>query len=96
MPQESASAPQRDWTTFEMPLREPAPIPLAFDFSRFLASSITFMVHLREFSVYFDGKLLAKLEKDPGAPKGLTIPKGLKSSSPLQTMHVKGIRTTRE
>lgn len=78
-----------------MPLREPAPIPLAFDFARFLASSITFMVHLREVSMYFDGKLLARLGKDPGAPKNLGIPKGLKSSSPMQMMYVKGIRTTR-
>jgi hypothetical protein len=36
------------WTTFEMDLREPQPIPSPFDFTRFLASSITFMNSLSE------------------------------------------------
>ena len=78
-----------------MSLREPAPIPPAFDFTRFLASSITFMVHLLEVSVFLDGKRLSKLTKDPGVPQSATIPKGLKVSSPQGMMHVTGIKTTR-
>lgn len=84
------------WTTFEMPLREPAPIPPAFDFVRFLASSITFMVQLREISVFLDDWRLARLVKDPGAPISLTIPKGLKPTSPLNIMHIKSIRSNRK
>lgn len=51
------------WTSFEMPLREQAAIPSPFDLTRFLASSITFMVHIREVSIFFDNKRLARLTK---------------------------------
>ena len=84
------------WTMFEMDLREPTPIPAAFDFTRFLVSSITFMAHLREVSVYFDDKRLVHLTKDAGTPKQLTIPRGLKSTSTMGFMNVKGLKSTRK
>lgn len=83
------------WTSFEMTLREDAPIPVAFDFTRFLASSITFMSHLSEISVYFDDKRLAHLTKASGIPRQLTMPKGLQSTSRLGIMNVKSIRSHR-
>lgn len=83
------------WTIFEMGLREPAPMPFAFDLTRFLASSITFMVHLREISIYFDGRMLSRLVKDPGTASNVPIPRGLKTASPFGTMHVKSISSTR-
>ena len=79
-----------------MPLREAAPIPLAFDFTRFLVSSLTFMVHLREVTVYFDDKRLVKLNKAAGLPSELGIPKGLRNRSPAGTMTVDTIQTTRK
>ncbi|TFK75311.1 hypothetical protein BDN72DRAFT_892280 [Pluteus cervinus] len=82
------------WTSFEMGLREPTPIPIPFDFTRFLASSITFMTHLSEISVYFNDKRLARLTKASGRPKELTIPRGLKSSSPRGVMTVRRISST--
>ena len=84
------------WTTFEMEPREPAPIPVVFDFIRFLASSITFMTHLREVSVYFDDKQLARLTKDGATPKQLGIPRGLRTTSPMGFMNVKGLKSTRK
>lgn len=92
----SLNSEERLWTSFEMPLREPAPIPIAFDLTRFLASSITFMVHMREVSVFLDGRRLARLTKDPGQPLVVALPCGLKTSSPSNTMHVTGIKQTRE
>ena len=83
------------WTTFEMDLREPAPIPAAFDLTRFLVSSITFMAHLREVSVYFDDKLLVHLTKDAGIPKPLTLPRHLKTTSAMGFMNVRGLKSTR-
>ena len=83
------------WTTFEMDLREPTPIPPAFDFTRFLISSITFMAHLREVSVYFDDKRLAHLTKDAGFPKQLTIPRSLRPTSTQGFMTIKGLKSTR-
>ena len=84
------------WTTFEMDLREPAPIPAAFDFTRFLVSSITFMAHLREVSVYFDDKRLVHLTKDAGIPKQLTIPGGLIPTSTMGFMNIKTLKSTRQ
>ena len=83
------------WTTFEMDLREPTPIPAAFDLTRFLVSSITFMAHLREVSVYFDDKRLVHLTKDAGTPKPLAIPRHLKTTSAMGFMNVRGLKSTR-
>ena len=82
------------WTTFGMELREPASIPPALDFTRFLVSSITFMAHLREVSVYFDDKRLVHLTKDAGAPDQISIPQGLKPTSVMGFMNVKGLKST--
>lgn len=81
------------WTTFEMTLREPSPIPPAFDLMRFLASSITFMVHLTDVSVYFDHFRIGHLTKTTGLPQTLDIPKGLKKSSSLSIMHIQNIQS---
>jgi hypothetical protein len=78
-----------------MKLREAAPIPGAIDLTRFVASSITFMTHLSEVSIYFDGKRLAKLTKVPGVPRTLVIPKGLERSSGSGMMKATGITSTR-
>ncbi|GLB37239.1 putative protein of unknown function (DUF3684) [Lyophyllum shimeji] len=90
---DSQETPSR-WTTFEMVLREPAPIPVAFDFTRFLTSSITFMTHLSEVSLFFDDKRLARLKKAPGVPKGLGLPAGLRSSSSSGMMTIKDLKCT--
>ncbi|KAJ7209538.1 hypothetical protein GGX14DRAFT_451864 [Mycena pura] len=82
------------WTSFEMPLRQPVPMPVAFDFTRFLASSITFMAYLSEVSVYFDDKRLVRLRKESGIPKALGLPKNLQSRSQLGTMNVTGVNST--
>ena len=79
-----------------MTLREPGPIPPAFDFTRFLVSSITFMAHLSEVSVYFDDKRLVRLSKDSGMPREVPMLKGLKSTSPDGMMTVKSVQTVRE
>ena len=84
------------WTTFQMTLREPGPIPPAFDFTRFLVSSITFMTHLSEVSVYFDDKRLVKLSKDWGASMEVPMLNGIKGTSPEDMMNVKSIEATRE
>lgn len=78
-----------------MTLREPAPIPVPFDFTRFLASSLTFMAYLSEVSVHFDDKCLSKLTKVSGIPKELGIPKGFRCASPRRTMTVRSIYSTR-
>jgi hypothetical protein len=84
------------WSTFQMTLRDPSPIPPVLDLTRFLASSITFMTHLSEVSVYFDDKRLVRLSKDCGMPKELPMLEGLSGTSPEGMMRVKAIEATRE
>ncbi|KAI0313421.1 hypothetical protein OF83DRAFT_1175689 [Amylostereum chailletii] len=93
LPLAEGSSPD-PWTTFQMTLREPTPIPAAFDFTRFLVSSITFMAHLSEVSVYFDDKRLVKLHKSSSLPKTVPMIKGLKASSPQGVMNVRSIQST--
>jgi hypothetical protein len=85
-----------EWTTFRATLREPSPMPPAFDFTRFLVSSITFMTHLSEVSVYFDDKRLVRLSKNRGMSKEMPMLNGLKGTSPEGMMNVKAIETMRE
>ncbi|KIY52910.1 hypothetical protein FISHEDRAFT_63575 [Fistulina hepatica ATCC 64428] len=83
---------QDEWTSFEMPLREPAPIPTAFDFARFLTSSITFMRNLCEVSVYLDRWCLVKLQKTPGPSKQLSVPQFMERWGPSKIMKIAGMR----
>jgi hypothetical protein len=69
-------------------------MPPAFDLTRFLSSSIVFMTHLSEVSVYFDNKRLTRLTKMSGAPREIGIPKGLQALSPGRLMTVKGVKLT--
>ncbi len=84
------------WTTFQMTLREPGSIPPAFDLTRFLVSSITFMTHLSVVSVYLDDKRLVSLSKDCGMPREVPMLNGLKGTSPQGLMNVKSIEAIRE
>jgi hypothetical protein len=79
-----------------MNLREPDHMPSAFDFTRFLASSITFMESLDDVSVYLDNKCLARLVKDVGVPKTFPLPQTLRRTSESKIMEVKGISSRRE
>src|SRR6266852_4831805 len=76
------------WTTFQMTLREPGSMPSAFDLTRFLVSSITFMTHLSEISVYFNDKRLVRLSKDCGVPKEVPMVDGLTATGPQGIMNV--------
>ncbi|KAJ1300947.1 hypothetical protein OPQ81_003373 [Rhizoctonia solani] len=90
-----ADSNNAEWTSFEMPLREPAPLPgLPVDIARFLATSLTFMTHLRSVSMFFDGRCLAKIEKEVGSPRRLVIPRGLKLTSPGGMMNATGMTST--
>jgi hypothetical protein len=79
-----------------MPLREAGPIPPALEFMRFLASSITFMVNLREVGVFVDEHCIGRIKKLPGTIKAVGVPGGLKHYTPLNTMNVKKIQCHRE
>ncbi|KZT69065.1 hypothetical protein DAEQUDRAFT_751065 [Daedalea quercina L-15889] len=90
----NASDANDPWTTFEMTLREPVPIPKAFDLTRFLASSITFMKQLSDVSVFLDDTRISRLTKQSGMKRAVGVHKGLKNTSPKGIMQVQDIHTT--
>jgi len=71
-----------------IPLREPGPIPEAIDLMRFLATSITFMVHLESVAVFLDENCIGRIEKTPGPAENIDLPDALNHSSPSETMVV--------
>jgi hypothetical protein len=91
-----ADAEGKEWTMFDMPLREPAPMPVPFDLIRFLTSSITFMTHLRRISVFLDDKRLARLEKSAGESQLLAVPRGINPRTEHGIMTISNIRSTRK
>lgn len=86
----------RKWSSFTLPLREPAHLPPLFDIARFLTSSLTFMSHLSCVSVHLDGRVLIRVSKDsPGAPSVGPAKSGGKSTVPFsKEVSVRGLRTT--
>lgn len=85
------------WTSFEMGLREPAPLPARpLDLARFLASSITFMTNLRAVSLFFNDKKLVHLTKDADKPSDVAIPRDMvtKATTPKRTMVVRKVTST--
>ena len=71
-------------------------MPPAFDLTRFLVSSIAFMTHLSEVSVYLDDRRLVRLSKNSGTSKEVPILRGLKGMGPEGMMDVKSIEATCE
>ncbi|KAI6101844.1 hypothetical protein F5141DRAFT_272169 [Pisolithus sp. B1] len=80
------------WTTFKMPLREAAPMPPVSEFMQFLASSITFMVQLKDVTVFFDDCRVGQISKSLGQPQVTPIPIELERSSPEKNMIVKSVQ----
>ena len=79
-----------------MPLREAGPIPQPLEFMRFLASSITFMVNLREVRVFVDEHCIGRIKNLPGTIQAIDVSGELKRSSPLSIMNVEEIQRHRE
>jgi hypothetical protein len=82
------------WSTFDMPLRDPSPIPKTFDFTQFLCSSLTFMKCLQTVEVWFDGHRLAQVSKSSGVPRKCTLPPGLRTKTSNGLMDVTEIEST--
>ncbi|KAF8431278.1 hypothetical protein L210DRAFT_3651176 [Boletus edulis BED1] len=76
------------WTTFKIPLREPVPMPPIMELLQFLASSITFMVHLEKVTVFFDHHRVGQINKSLEQSQVITIPTELRQSSSENIMMV--------
>ncbi|KAH7101868.1 hypothetical protein BKA62DRAFT_829923 [Auriculariales sp. MPI-PUGE-AT-0066] len=88
LPTPSEPVTGTQWTEFSMPLRESSPMPNAFDFTRFLVTSLTFMRTLSEVSIWFDDVRLSIVTKATGPEKALGLPRGLRARSGTGAMTV--------
>ncbi|KZO98233.1 hypothetical protein CALVIDRAFT_535334 [Calocera viscosa TUFC12733] len=94
-PEPPAEPGGNPWTSFEMTLREPAPLPAPpIEIARFLATSLTFMKCLRDVSVYWNEKRLIRIVKELDEPRTLGLPRELSGASPGKIMTVRGIDQT--
>jgi len=78
-----------------IPLREPSPMPEATDLMKFLATSITFMVHLESVAVFLDENCIGRIGKTPGSIEIIDLPDALDHSSPEKTMVVNQLQCHR-
>lgn len=80
------------WTSFEMDLREHAPISTKpLDLAKFCATSITFMNHIRQISVFVDQHRLFTISKAAGLTESVGWPARLKNESPLRYMSMDSV-----
>lgn len=79
------------WTTFKMPLREAAPMPPVSELMQFLASSITFMVDLKDVTVFFDDYPVGQINKSLGQSQAIPIPVELVRWTPEKNLIVKSV-----
>jgi hypothetical protein len=82
------------WTSFEMELREPSPLPSRpLDLAQFIATSITFTTHIRQISVYLDDECLFKISKATGVQEHVKIPSFIKRGSQIGYMKMDSVAT---
>ena len=95
----TSDPPETDhWsTTVELPLRKACSMPPILGLMQFLASSITFMVHVTNVRVFLDSRPIGNVEKSSVEPQPVELPKGIKESSNKEvTMDVKVIQHDRK
>lgn len=75
-----------------MDLRDPSPmLTKPFDLAKFIATSITFMTHIRRISVFMDEHCLFQMSKASGLSEPVKWPGKLKSESSLRYMRMASV-----
>ncbi|KAG8927834.1 hypothetical protein FRC02_007727 [Tulasnella sp. 418] len=82
------------WSIFDIFLREEAPFSGNYlEFTRFLATSLTFVQHIVQVSVFIDDHQVAHIQKEMDQPKQMTVPPYFNRTTPLGMMDLKGVHT---
>lgn len=81
----------KPWTTFEIGLREPAPMPDVLPFCRFLANALAFTNSLRTISLYINDHCLCTLTKKLAPTRTVPSIPGLQMFSPSKIMTIKSV-----
>ncbi|PWN41182.1 hypothetical protein IE81DRAFT_367653 [Ceraceosorus guamensis] len=89
------TAEGKPWTSFYLPLREPAPLAdSVLDLTRFLATSLTFTTRVRNLDLYWDDVPLALLSKQLSKAQPLAMPSHLNATSPQRMMRATRLDAT--
>ncbi|KAG8216244.1 hypothetical protein J3R82DRAFT_8285 [Butyriboletus roseoflavus] len=89
-----ADCPMDSWTSIELELRKPEPLPMLTDLTRFLVSSVAFLTHIDTFVVHLDSERVLHVEKQAESPVGIPIPEHLKPTTPQEALTVESIQRT--
>jgi hypothetical protein len=88
----NVSPQDANWTSFEMVLRERAPLSTKpTDLAKFCATSITFMNYIRQISVFVDQHRLFTISKASGFFEPVRWPLQLKNEGPLNYMKMSSV-----
>ncbi|KAG8216243.1 hypothetical protein J3R82DRAFT_8284 [Butyriboletus roseoflavus] len=89
-----ADCPMDSWTSIELELRKPEPLPMLADLTRFLVSSVAFLTHIDTFSVNLDSQRVLRVEKQVESSAEIPIPEHLKPTTPQEALTVESIQRT--
>ncbi|KAH0831364.1 hypothetical protein J3R83DRAFT_14027 [Lanmaoa asiatica] len=82
------------WTSVELKLKAPEPLPVLADLARFLVSSVAFLTNIHTISVYLDSQSVLHIQKQVQPPVDILIPQHLKPTTPLHALKVESIQRT--
>ncbi|KAI9567656.1 hypothetical protein HD554DRAFT_2192361 [Boletus coccyginus] len=83
------------WTSVELELRKPEPLPVLPDLTRFLVSSVTMLTNIHTVSIYLDGERFLHIQKEScESPVDVPIPQHLVRTTPLQALTVESVQHT--
>ena len=88
----SASCPADSWTSVELELRNPEPLPSLSDLTRFLISSVALLTHIDTLSVHLDSQRVLRIQKEVESPVDISFPEHLKPTTSGGILTVQSIQ----
>ncbi|OJA08565.1 hypothetical protein AZE42_03358 [Rhizopogon vesiculosus] len=81
-----------NWTVIEMELKQESVIPRIFELTRFLVTSMTFLVNVERVTIFLDNIELSRVIKSRKLDQSITIPKHMVTTSRDGTMSIDSVK----
>ncbi|OAX38949.1 hypothetical protein K503DRAFT_865778 [Rhizopogon vinicolor AM-OR11-026] len=81
-----------NWTVIEMELKHESVIPRIFELTRFLVTSMTFLVNVERVTIFLDNIELSRVIKSRELDQSITIPKHMVTTSRDGTMSIDSVK----
>jgi hypothetical protein len=79
-------------TVIEMQLKQDLPLPRTFELTKFLVTSMTFLVNIKHVTISLDGAVLSRATKSrKKLNKSIPIPEHMVKTSRDRTMSIKSV-----